>query len=90
MISISRSMLLTAGLLAFPLAGAVAQAVDTGKSTGPSSASTGDHKVDARNGEAAMKSTAPGYESTGEVNGANGKSSGNAATGQSGKKPAPP
>jgi hypothetical protein len=38
MISIWRLMLLAAGLLAFPLAGAVAQAVDTGKSTGPSSA----------------------------------------------------
>jgi hypothetical protein len=35
MTSISRSMFLAAGLLAFPLAGAVAQAVDTGKSTDP-------------------------------------------------------
>jgi hypothetical protein len=90
MISISRSMLLAAGLLAFPLAGAVAQAVDTGKSTGPSSVTTGNHKVDAENAKAAMKSTAPGYMSTGEIHGATGKLSENAATGQSGKKPATP
>ena len=88
MISISRSMLLAASLAAFPLAAVMAQAVDTGKSTGPSSASTNDQ---AKNGETAMESTAPAYESTGEVNGANGKSSGNAAAGQkSGKKPPPP
>ena len=31
MISISRSMLLAAALAAFPLAGAVGQAIDTGK-----------------------------------------------------------
>ena len=90
MLSIPRSMLLAVGLAAFPLVGAVAQAVDTGKSTGPSSTSTGDKPVDSKQGGAAMKSTAPGYESTSEVNGANGKSSGNAATaGQSGKKPPP-
>ena len=81
---ISRSMLLAAGLLAFPLAGTIAQAVDAGKSTAPSSASMGDHKVDAKNAEAAMKSTAPGYMSTGEIHGATGNFSENAA-GQSGK-----
>jgi hypothetical protein len=37
-----------------------------------------------------MKSTAPGYMSTGEIHGATGKSSGNAAAGQLGKKPASP
>jgi hypothetical protein len=89
MISVSRSILLAAALAAFPVAGAVAQAIDAGKSTGPSSDSSG-NKSDPNKGDAAMKSTAPGYESTAEVNGANGKSSGNAATGQSGKKPAPP
>jgi hypothetical protein len=37
-----------------------------------------------------MKSTAPGYMSTGEIHGASGKSSGNAVTGQSGGcKPKP-
>jgi hypothetical protein len=60
MISISRSLLLAAGLLALPLVGAVAQAVDTGKSTGPSS--PGDKSLDSKNDSAAMKSTAPGYE----------------------------
>ena len=89
MISISRSVLLAAALATFPLAGAVAQS-DTGKSTGPSSSSTGDKSGDSKKGGDGMKSTAPGYESTSDVNGANGKSSGNAATGQSGKKPAPP
>jgi hypothetical protein len=74
--SISRSMLLAAGLLAFPVAGAIAQQNssekggaamkntgqgDTGKSTGPSSTSAGDKKtVDSENGGAAMKSTTPG------------------------------
>ena len=89
MTSISRSMLLAAGLLAFPLAGAVAQAVDTGKSTGPSSASAGDKSVDSKkDGGAAMKSTGSGYENKSEVSGGVGKSPGNAAaTGQSGKKP---
>jgi hypothetical protein len=47
MISISRSMLLAAALVAFPLAGAVAQS-DTGKSTGPSSASGSDKSVDSK------------------------------------------
>jgi hypothetical protein len=86
MTSIRRSMLLLAGLLAFSLASTVARAVDAGKSTNPSSAATGDHKVDAKNGEAAMKSTAPGYMSTGEIHGF----TGNAAGGQSGKNPARP
>jgi hypothetical protein len=89
MISISRSLLLAAGLLAFPFAGAVARAVDTGKSTGPSSASGGDKSVDSKNGGAAMKSTAPGYETKSAIDGA-GKSSGNAATGESGGKRPPP
>ena len=44
MILNSRSMLLAAALAAFPLAGAVAQAIDTGKSTGPSSAAGGDKR----------------------------------------------
>jgi hypothetical protein len=72
---ISRSMLLAAGLLAFPVAGAIAQQDsekggaamknttpgDIGKSTGPSSTSAGDKKtVDSGNGGAAMKSTTPG------------------------------
>ena len=35
MTSISRSVILAAGLLAFPLAGAGAQAIDTGKTTAP-------------------------------------------------------
>jgi hypothetical protein len=83
MISISRSVLLAAALAAFPLAGAVGQAIDTGK---PSSASANDH---AKNGETAMKSTAPGYMRTGEIHGITGKSPGNAAaTGETGKKPA--
>jgi hypothetical protein len=89
MISIWRLMLLAAGLLAFPLAGAVAQAVDTGKSTGPSSASTGDKSVDSNKSGAGMKSTAPGYETKSAIDGA-GKSSGNAATGESGGKRPPP
>jgi hypothetical protein len=88
MISISRSLLLAAGLFAFPLVGAVAQAVDTGKSTGPSSASGGDKSIDSKDGGTAMKSTAPGYENKSEVSGGVGKSPGNAAaTGQSGKQP---
>jgi hypothetical protein len=70
-------MLLVAGLLAFPLASTVAQAVDAG---------TGDHKVDAKSAEAAMKSTAPGYMNTGEIHGASGKLSENAATGGPEKK----
>ena len=100
MTSISRSILLAAGLLAFPLAGAVAQAVDSsrppslerirpGNSTGPSSSSAGDDKM-GRSGDRAIKSTGPGYESKGAINDAEGKSSGNAGAGQSGKKPAPP
>ena len=86
MISISRSMFLAAGLLAFSLAGAVAQAVDAGKSTGPSAVTMGNHKVDAENAKAAMKSTAPGYMSTGEIHGATGKLSEKGSTGPSGKK----
>jgi hypothetical protein len=85
MIAISRSMLLAAALLAFPLAGAVAQAIDSGKSTGPSSASTNDHS---KNDGTAMKSTGSGYENKSEVAGV-GKSPGNAAAkGETGKKPA--
>lgn len=87
MTSIRRSTLLLPGLLAFPLASTVAaQAVDAGKSTNPSSAATGDHKVDAKNGEAAMKSAAPGYMSTGEIHGF----TGNAAAVQPGKNPTRP
>jgi hypothetical protein len=65
----------------------VAQAVDAGKSTNLSSAATGDHEIDAKN---AMKSTAPGYMSTGEIHGVTGRSSGITTTGRSGKKPASP
>ena len=87
MVSISRSMLLAAALAAFPLAGAVAQS-DTGKSTGPSSASGSDKSVDSKNGGSTMKTTAPGYENKSDVAGGVGKSPGNAAaTGQSGKQP---
>ena len=81
MLSISRSVLLAAGLLAFPLAGAVAQAVDTGK---PGTI-TSDKSVNSKDGGAAMKSTGSGYENKSEVAGAVGKSPGNAANGQSGK-----
>jgi hypothetical protein len=104
MISVSRSIVLAVGLLAFPLAGATAQHSsekdgaamrstsqgDTGKSTGPSAATGGDSKMGGASGDTAMKNTGPGYESASAVNGADGRSSGNAATGQSGKKPAPP
>jgi hypothetical protein len=92
--TISRSLLLVASLLAFPLAGAIAQS-DTGKSTGPSSAAGGDKNggaamksatPDDKSG-AAMKSATPGYERKSDVSGAVGKSPGNAATGQSGKQP---
>jgi hypothetical protein len=90
MVSISRSLLLAASLLAFPLAGAMAQHDPSregeGKATGSSSAS-GNNKMVSPNGGDAMKSTAPGNQSTHDVNG---KPSGNAATaGQSGKKPPP-
>jgi hypothetical protein len=61
-----------------PLAGAVA-AIDAGKSTGPSPDSSG-NKSDPNQGDAAMKSSAPGYQSTNDVNALNRKSSGNAAT----------
>ena len=84
MISISRSMLLAAALAAFPLAGAVAQS-DTGKSTGPSSASAGDKSTDSKNGGDAKKSVGSGYESKSQVSGAVDQSPGNAANGQSGK-----
>jgi hypothetical protein len=82
-----RSMLLAAALAAFPLAGAVAQAVDTGKSTGPSSTTAGANKTgDAKNDGTAMKSTEPGYQDKSDV-GSVGKSPGNAAaTGQPEKK----
>ena len=81
MISISRSMLLAAALAAFPLAGAMAQAVDTGKSTGPANAGAANKMGDAKNDSSAMKSTEVGSQSTKDVNG---KPSENAA-GQSGK-----
>ena len=77
MVSISRSMLLAASLLAFPLAGAMAQHDPSregeGKSTNSSSASGNNQTVSPQN-------TAPGYQSTHDVNG---KPSGNAATGDS-------
>jgi hypothetical protein len=77
MVSISRSMLLAASLLAFPLAGALAQHDPSregdGKSTTSSSAS-------GNNQTGSPQNTA---QSTKDVNG---KPSGNAATaGQSGK-----
>jgi hypothetical protein len=88
MILNSRSMLLAAALAAFPLAGAVAQAIDPGKSTGPSSAAGGDKSAGAKNDGAATKSTEPGYQEKTDVSGGVGKSPGNAAaTGQSEKKP---
>ena len=84
MVSISRSMLLAASLLAFPLAGAMAQhdpSREEGKPNNSSSAS-------ASNQTGSSQSTAPGYQTTNDVNGQ--PSSGNAATaGQSGKKPPP-
>ena len=87
MISISRSLLLVAGLMTFPLAGAVAQAVDTGKSTGSNSTAEGEKSATAKNG-AATKTTEPGYQEKSDVSGGVGKSPGNAAaTGQSEKKP---
>jgi hypothetical protein len=83
MVPISRSMLLAASLLAFPLAGAMAQhdpSREEGKSAESSSAS-------GSNQTGSPQSTAPAYQSTNDVNG---KPSGNAATaGQSGKKPPP-
>jgi hypothetical protein len=79
MISISRSMLLAAALAAFPLAGAVAQAVDSGKSTGPANAGAANKMGDAKNDSSAMKSTAPGYQDKSDVSGGVGKSPGNAA-----------
>jgi hypothetical protein len=91
MVSISRSMLLAASLLAFPLAGAMAQHDPSregeGKSTDSSSAAMGDHKADSKKDGTAMKSTAPGYQDKSDVAGGVGKSPGNAATGESGKKP---
>ncbi len=88
MVSISRSMLLAASLVAFPLAGAMAQhnSSGDGKSTGPSSASaTGNKTVLSNNGGDAMKSTTPGYESKHAVSGAVGNSPENAANGKSTK-----
>jgi hypothetical protein len=92
MVSISRSMLLAASLLAFPLAGAMAQHDPSregeGKSTGSSSTS-GSNKTVSPNGGDAMKSTAPGYADKSDVAGGVGKSPGNAAaTGETAKKPA--
>jgi hypothetical protein len=93
MVSISRLMLLAASLLAFPLAGAMAQHDPSregeGKSTGPSSASENNKTVSPNNSGSAMKSTAPGYADKSDVAGGVGKSPGNAAaTGETGKKPA--
>jgi hypothetical protein len=96
MSSISRSMLLAAGLLAIPLAGAVAQHSsdgndamkstmqdNTGKSTGPSSAAAGDSKkVVSENRGDAMKSTMQG--DTGKSTGPSSTAAGH--TGQ-GKQP---
>jgi hypothetical protein len=45
MVSISRSVLLTASLLAFPLAGAMAQHDPSRESTGPGSATAGANKM---------------------------------------------
>jgi hypothetical protein len=90
MVSISRSMLLAASLVAFPLAGAMAQhdASGDGKPAGPGSASgSGNKAVVSNNGGDAMKSTAPGYQSKSAVSDAVGNSSGNAASGKSGKQP---
>jgi hypothetical protein len=56
--TISRSILLAYGLLAFPLAAAVA--ADVGKSTGPSSSSGADNKMGGASGDKAMKSTMQG------------------------------
>jgi hypothetical protein len=95
MVSISRSMLLAASLLAFPLAGVMAQQVDTsgeGKSTGPSSASGGMKGGDAMKsggamkGGDAMKSATPGYQSKSGVSDGVGSSPGNAASGTSAKQ----
>jgi hypothetical protein len=84
--SISHSLLLAASLLAFPVVGAMAQAVDAGKSTGPSSATASDKSGASKSGDA-MKSTAPGYQDKSDVSGGVGKSPGNAAaTGQPGKQ----
>jgi hypothetical protein len=90
MVSISRSMLLAASLLAFPLAGAMAQhdSSGEGKSTGPSpSSGNGNKTVLSNNGGDAMKSTAPGYESKSAVSDGVANSPGNAASGKSGKQP---
>jgi hypothetical protein len=96
MVSISRSMLLAASLLAFPLAGVMAQQVDTsgeGKSTGPNSASGGAMKGGdamqsggAMKGGDAMKSATPGYQSKSGVSDGVGSSPGNAASGKSAKQ----
>ena len=81
MVSISRSMLLAASLLAFPLAGAMAQH-DPSREEGKICSAS------ASNQTGSPQSTAPGYQTTNDVNGK--PSSGNAATaGQSGKKPPP-
>jgi hypothetical protein len=88
MVSISRSVLLTASLLAFPLAGAMAQHDPSRESTGPGSATAGANKMgDPKDDGSAMKSTAPGYQDKSDVSGGVGKSPGNAAaTGQQEKK----
>jgi hypothetical protein len=90
MVSISRSILLAASLLAFPLAGAMAQhdSSGEGKSTGPASASgNGNKTVVSHSGGDAMKSTSPGYENKSGVSEGVGNSPGNAAAGKSGKEP---
>jgi hypothetical protein len=82
MIPNSRSMLLAAALVAFPLAGAVAQAIDTSKPAAGSEKPAG-----AKNDGPATKSTQPGYQEKSDVSGGVGKSPGNAAaTGQPEKK----
>ena len=83
MISISRSIILAASLVAFPLAGAMAHATfrsRDGKSTGPSSASGNSSKtVVSNNGGNAMKSDHAGYGTKCTVSGAVGEARDNAA-----------
>jgi hypothetical protein len=93
MISISRFMLLAASLLAFPVAGAMAQQ-QTGGGNGGSSMSGSSMKStntpeskqanpSATHGNA-MKSASPGYEHKSDVSNGS-KAAGNAAAGQSTK-----
>ena len=88
MVSISRSMMLAASLLAFPLAGAMAQYDPSHDPSHDPSREGGGKSTALRNNQTGSpQSTAPGYQSNKDVNG---KPSGNAATaGQSGKKPPP-